>query len=164
MCYALQSTLPKPTKIPGTFGLNFNMFQYFDWVGFLICHSSYSLLSNKKGFVSFAIRNGFSQKRCQIAWTNTLKQLQRKLQSWIVTILIYAVNNYRVNYKHNNIYSDTITIGIHQRYRRTKSTVLFISYTLSMLIVIFLNSILYTTIVTCNWINNRFLKVKEDGQ
>ena len=39
-------------------------------MGFLICHSSYSLLSNKKGFVSFAISDGFSQKMCQIAWTN----------------------------------------------------------------------------------------------
>ena len=31
-------------------------------MGFLIYHSSYSLLSNKTGFISFAISDGFSQK------------------------------------------------------------------------------------------------------
>ena len=51
------------------FGVNFSMFQYFDWVGFLIYHSSYSLLLNKTGLVTFAISDGFGQKMCQIAWT-----------------------------------------------------------------------------------------------
>ena len=33
-------------------------------------HSSYGLLPNKTGFVSFAISDGFSQNMFQIAWTN----------------------------------------------------------------------------------------------